>query len=90
MLAGLGWAARSERKDLSKRCRNDVDVGRLSISAPLFCRNRRNSGAEIDMVVGIDVDIVSTSFRQIISHWAAERLGAAAGAAPDRASVITG
>ena len=37
--------------DLSKRCRNDVDVGKMrgkmSITAPQLCRNRCKSGAEI-------------------------------------------
>ena len=47
------------RNYLSKRCRNDVDVTKSSLSAPLCCRNRRNSGAEIDVFETL------TSFRQL-------------------------
>ena len=46
-----------ERDDLSKRCRSDIDVAKMSISAPQICWNRRNSGAEID--------ILATSFRPL-------------------------
>ena len=45
------------RNDFSKRFRNDVDVRKMWISAPQFCRNRRNSGAEIH--------ILPTSFRNL-------------------------
>ena len=40
------------RKHLSKRRRNDVDVAKMPISAPNFCRIRRNnSGAETGILV---------------------------------------
>ena len=51
----------NEKSELLKRCRNDVDVAEMSMSAALL--RRKNCGAEID------IDIVSTSFREIISHW---------------------
>ena len=73
------------RNNLSNRFRNDVDGAKMSISAPQFRRNRRNSSSEIDMlatstsfkrfesikyfIVVSNLCIVSTSFRQISSQW---------------------
>ena len=54
---------------ISKQCRDDVDVPEMSISPPQFCRNRRNSGA------AIDISRTSTSSRHLsdesfLYYWA--------------------
>ena len=47
------------RNDWSKRCRNVVDVAKMSVSAPLLGLSRRNRGAEIN------TRGTSTSFRHL-------------------------
>ena len=55
---GTGWKFHPVRNDSSKRCLNDVDVAKISIFAPQFCRNRRSNGAEIEWCRN-DVETIS-------------------------------
>ena len=48
-LGSLSQHNREVINDLSKRCRNDVDVGKIPISAPLLPLLGQNCGAEIDI-----------------------------------------